>query len=191
MTDPTTPRTDTADPAACNVSALDVVDRLLDNLEQFIDEHPDPGTEAPAARWEARQLLRRHERVALLRTGRGGGCGGGDVVTLCGSMRFLPQMLHVAAEETLAGAIVLAPFAVVPATEQDGEVKARLDELHRRKIDLADRVIVVSDASGYYGTSTRGEIDYAAAHGKPVTLRRVELHAVDLRRVELPRGGVA
>ena len=46
--------------------------------------------------------------------------------------------------------------------------KAGLDELHNRKIDLADYVLVVSDETGYFGASTRGEIEYALANGKPV-----------------------
>jgi hypothetical protein len=93
-----------------------------------------------------------------------------EVVTLCGSMRFLALMLDVAAEETAAGRIVLAPFAVVATEDQDSEFKAMLDALHRRKIDMADRVLVVTDATGYYGTSTRGEISYAAERGIPVEL---------------------
>lgn len=98
------------------------------------------------------------------------------VVTLCGSMRFLDRMLAVAAELTTAGDIVLAPFQVVPAAAQHGEraaEKQRLDQLHRRKIDLCDAVVVVSDPSGYYGASTRGEIAYARALGLPVTFREV------------------
>ena len=50
----------------------------------------------------------------------------------------------------------------------DSVEKVALDELHKRKIDLADDVLVVSDASGYFGESTRSEIEYARAHGKPV-----------------------
>ena len=50
----------------------------------------------------------------------------------------------------------------------DSQEKVALDELHKRKIDLADDVLVVSDASGYFGESTRSEIEYARAHGKPV-----------------------
>jgi hypothetical protein len=104
-----------------------------------------------------------------------GRAGGPEVVCLCGSMRFLAQMLRVAAEETTAGVIVLAPFAVIAPADQDGEVKARLDALHRHKIDRADRVVVVSDASGYFGESTRGEIAYARAAGIPVTFRHLLL----------------
>jgi nucleoside 2-deoxyribosyltransferase len=49
----------------------------------------------------------------------------------------------------------------------DPALKARLDELHKRKIDLADYVLVLN-VGGYIGRSTRSEIAYAAAHGKPV-----------------------
>jgi 8-oxo-dGTP diphosphatase len=101
---------------------------------------------------------------------QGGGAATTEVVTLCGSMRFLPLMLDVAAEETAAGRIVLAPFAVVAPEDQDSEFKAMLDALHRRKIDKADRVLVVTDATGYYGTSTRAEIAYATERGIPVEL---------------------
>jgi hypothetical protein len=45
--------------------------------------------------------------------------------------------------------------------------KFQLDELHKRKIDLADEVFVIN-VGGYIGSSTRSEIDYAVTHGKPV-----------------------
>ncbi len=45
--------------------------------------------------------------------------------------------------------------------------KERLDELHLRKIDLADSILVLN-VGGYIGESTRREIDYARAHGKKV-----------------------
>ncbi|WP_445185135.1 hypothetical protein ACTXG6_43525 [Pseudonocardia sp. Cha107L01] len=100
---------------------------------------------------------------------------GPQVVTLCGSMRFFDLILAVAAEETAAGAVVLAPFTVIAPAEQGGTVKAQLDRLHRYKIDLSDRVVVVTDASGYWGVSTSGEIAHARRAGIPVTIRRVEL----------------
>lgn len=118
---------------------------------------PAPAAPAPAPRWSRRG-------------------GRPDVVTLCGSMRFLDELLHVAAEQTAAGAIVLAPFVVVQPPAQGGEqaaLKARLDELHRRKIELSDRVIVVSDPTGYIGPSTRAEIGHAERLGIPVDYRRI------------------
>lgn len=90
-----------------------------------------------------------------------------QLVTLCGSMRFYDRMLTVAAAETAAGRIVLAPFCVVDPVDQTGDLKERLDELHRHKIDLADEVVVVTDDTGYLGDSTRAEIRYAEMLGKP------------------------
>jgi len=46
-------------------------------------------------------------------------------------------------------------------------VAEKMDELHLRKIDLADKVLVVN-INGYIGESTAREIVYAKAHAKPV-----------------------
>lgn len=45
--------------------------------------------------------------------------------------------------------------------------KEILDELHLRKIDLADEVFVINK-NGYIGESTRKEIEYAKAQNKPI-----------------------
>lgn len=50
--------------------------------------------------------------------------------------------------------------------EQEGN-KEILDELHLRKIDLADKIYVI-DKGGYIGESTRKEIEYAENLGKPI-----------------------
>jgi hypothetical protein len=47
------------------------------------------------------------------------------------------------------------------------KLKADLDELHLRKIDLADEVLILN-VGGYIGESTRREIEYARKLGKPV-----------------------
>lgn len=110
---------------------------------------------------------------------RSEGAGRPAVVCLCGSMRFFPLILQVAADETRNGAVVLAPFAVIPPGEQqDGEgTKARLDELHLYKIFLSDVVVVVTDESGYWGPSVRREIAYAHRRGIPVEIRKVPASA--------------
>lgn len=88
-----------------------------------------------------------------------------EVVCLCGSARFMAQMHELARELGMAGAIVLAPVDAedAPTPEQ----KKTLDALHRHKIDLADRVLVVNPG-GYVGESTAAEIAYARERGKPV-----------------------
>ena len=45
--------------------------------------------------------------------------------------------------------------------------KEMLDDMHKRKIDMADEVFIIN-VGGYIGSSTRSEIEYAQAHGKPV-----------------------
>jgi hypothetical protein len=46
-------------------------------------------------------------------------------------------------------------------------VKGKLEELHKRKIDIADELLVLN-VEGYIGESTRSEIDYAESEGKRV-----------------------
>ena len=42
-----------------------------------------------------------------------------------------------------------------------------LDNMHKRKIDMADAIYVIN-VGGYIGSSTRSEIEYARAKGKEV-----------------------
>lgn len=75
-------------------------------------------------------------------------------------------MREASRDLTFAGVIVVAPG------EADGSIsdeqKGVLDALHLHKIDLADRILVVNPG-GYVGESTRREIAYAHANGKPVS----------------------
>ncbi len=96
------------------------------------------------------------------------------VITLCGSTRFKDEINAVNARLTMQGNIVisLGVFGHVDMPDHDWTTsgnadKLMLDELHRRKIDLSDEIYVVN-VDGYIGESTRGEIDYARAHGKIV-----------------------
>jgi len=96
------------------------------------------------------------------------------IVCLCGSTRFMDAFQSANLTETIAGKIVLSIgcntksdsdlIALGELTEED---KAALDELHKRKIDLADEVLVLN-VDGYIGESTRSEIEYAVQHAKPV-----------------------
>lgn len=81
-------------------------------------------------------------------------------------MRFAEDMRAVSQSLTLDGVIVLMPGEFdTPITD---EQKAALGELHLRRIDLADRVVVVNRGE-QFGESTLREIAYAEAAGKPVT----------------------
>lgn len=101
------------------------------------------------------------------------------VVCLCGSTRFVEMFRYVNQRETLAGKIVLAPgcFQGDAVLEVLPGVKQRLDELHLRKIDLAD-VVKILDVGGYIGESTRRELEYARAHDKIIEWLEPPLEAV-------------
>lgn len=92
------------------------------------------------------------------------------VVTLCGSTRFKDEYLAVQKRLTLEGNIVISVGLF--GHSGDDEVwtegtKAMLDDMHKRKIDMADEIFVIN-VGGYIGESTRSEIDYALANGKVV-----------------------
>lgn len=89
-----------------------------------------------------------------------------EIVCLCGSMRFADEMRAWSRHLTMAGVIVLAPGEV--DEEVTEEQKAALAALHLRKIDLADRVLIVNPG-GYVGETTRGEIAYAQAIGTAIS----------------------
>jgi hypothetical protein len=98
------------------------------------------------------------------------------IVCLCGSGRFMDQFNEAEFQETLAGHIVLTIGCNTKDIARSASLshhKPMLDELHKRKIDLADEVYVLN-IGGYIGESTRSEIDYAIAHSKPV--RYMEQH---------------
>lgn len=88
-----------------------------------------------------------------------------EIVCICGSSQFMNEMRAANRDLTFAGVIVVAPCEAdkSPTAEQ----KEVLDALHLRKIDLADRVLIVNPG-GYVGESTRKEIAYAQAAGKPI-----------------------
>jgi 8-oxo-dGTP diphosphatase len=96
------------------------------------------------------------------------------IVCLCGSTRFSETFHEANLRETLAGKIVLS---IGCDTKSDADLqlagqltpddKARLDELHLRKIDLADEILVLN-VGGYLGDSTRREIAYASAQQKRI-----------------------
>ncbi len=92
------------------------------------------------------------------------------VITLCGSTRFKDAFMEAQKRLTLEGNIVISVGLFGHAG--DGEVwsegvKAMLDDMHKRKIDMADEIFVIN-VGGYIGSSTRSEIEYATALGKPV-----------------------
>lgn len=99
------------------------------------------------------------------------------VITLCGSTLFKDAFMETQKRLTLDGNIVISVGLF--GHSGDSEVwenmdegtltatKAMLDDMHKRKIDMADEIFVIN-VGGYIGESTRSEIEYAKAQGKQV-----------------------
>ena len=103
------------------------------------------------------------------------------IVCLCGSTRFMDAFREANLRLTLAGRIVLTVGCdtkndadLMAAGTLTEDLKARLDDLHRRKIDLCDEVYVLN-VGGYIGESTASEIAYAESIGRQVSY--LEPHA--------------
>ena len=89
------------------------------------------------------------------------------VITLCGSTKFKEEYLEAQKRLTLEGNIVISVGLF--GHSGDNEVwtegtKAMLDDMHKRKIDMADEIFVIN-VGGYIGESTRSEIAYAKSQG--------------------------
>lgn len=94
------------------------------------------------------------------------------VVTLCGSTKFKEDFMRVQGELTLKNEIVISVglFGHADNRYEDvitDDVKIMLDDMHKRKIDMADYIYVINKG-GYIGSSTRSEIEYATKLGKEV-----------------------
>lgn len=93
---------------------------------------------------------------------------GKKIITLCGSTKFKDEFEKSNKDLTLQGNIVIS----VGLFGHSGDIisddqKLMLDEMHKRKIDLADEIFVIN-VGGYIGSSTRSEIEYAIRTGKGV-----------------------
>ena len=100
-----------------------------------------------------------------------------SVVTLCGSTRFKDEFLMAQKRLTLEGNIVISVGLFGHSGDEEvwenmdegtlTKIKMMLDDMHKRKIDMADSIFVINKG-GYIGDSTKSEMEYAKAHGKLV-----------------------
>lgn len=99
------------------------------------------------------------------------------VITLCGSTKFKDEFLKAQKDLTLKGNIVISvglfghsgDFEVWENMDEGTLTKTKemLDDMHKRKIDMADEIFVIN-VNGYIGDSTKSEIEYAIKTGKKV-----------------------
>jgi hypothetical protein len=92
------------------------------------------------------------------------------IITLCGSTRFKDEYIAEQKRLTLEGNIVISVGLFGHSGDEEvwsEHTKIMLDDMHKRKIDLADEIFVIN-VGGYIGESTRSEIEYAIKTGKVV-----------------------
>ena len=101
--------------------------------------------------------------------------GGYKVITLCGSTKFKDDFERINRELTLLGNIVISVGCFGHAGDTfTEEQKVMLDEIHKRKIDIADAIYVINK-DWYVGESTKSEIEYAKKHGKQIIYMQDDL----------------
>ena len=92
------------------------------------------------------------------------------VITLCGSTRFKDAFIEAQKQLTLKCNIVISVGLFGHSGDEEvwaEDTKEMLDDMHKRKIDMADEIFVIN-VDGYIGSSTRSEIEYAIETGKAV-----------------------
>lgn len=90
------------------------------------------------------------------------------VITLCGSTRFKEEFLNIQKQLTLEGNIIISVGLFGHSGDKiTDEEKIMLDDMHKRKIDMADEIFVIN-VNNYIGSSTESEIEYAKAHNKTI-----------------------
>jgi hypothetical protein len=92
------------------------------------------------------------------------------IITLCGSTKFRDEFIAGQKRLTLEGNIVISVGLFGHSGDDEvwsESTKEMLDDMHLRKIDLADEIFVINPG-GYIGSSTKSEIEYAMESGKSV-----------------------
>lgn len=92
------------------------------------------------------------------------------IITICGSMKFINEMMDISMKKELEGNCMLMPVFSNTYLSKDNFTKEEvliLDEMHREKIKLSDAILVVN-VDGYIGDSTKSEIEFAKSLNKEI-----------------------
>ena len=100
------------------------------------------------------------------------------IITVCGSLRFMKEMMEITEKMELQGNCMLSP---IYPTKQDKDAYTEneaimLDKMHKEKIKISDAILVV-DVDNYIGNSTKSEIEFAKSLGKEI------IYYTDLKKI--------
>ena len=91
------------------------------------------------------------------------------IITVCGSLRFIKEMMEITEKMELQGNCMLTP---IYPTKPDKDAYTKdevviLDKMHKEKIKLSDAILVVN-VDNYVGSSTKSEIEFAKSLNKEI-----------------------
>lgn len=92
------------------------------------------------------------------------------VITVCGSLKFINEMMDITEKMELKGNCMLVPIYNSNKPNKDcftAKEASLLDMMHKERIKLADAILVVN-VGGYIGSSTKNEIEYAKSLDKEI-----------------------
>lgn len=92
------------------------------------------------------------------------------IITVCGSLKFINQMLDISEKLEFQGNCILMPLYNPNKTSKDcftSEEAIMLDKMHKERIKISDAILVVN-VDGYIGSSTKSEIEFAKSLGKEI-----------------------
>ena len=92
------------------------------------------------------------------------------IITVCGSMKFINEMMDIGMKMELKGNCLLLPIFSPTKTKKDDFTEEEiiiLDKMHRERIKLSDAILVVN-VNGYIGSSTKSEIEFAKSLNKEI-----------------------
>lgn len=91
------------------------------------------------------------------------------IITVCGSLRFMKEMMEITEKMELQGNCMLSPiYPTKPDKDAYTENEAlMLAKMHKEKIKTSDAILVVN-VDNYIGNSTKSEIDFAKSLGKEI-----------------------
>ena len=91
-----------------------------------------------------------------------------SVKRMKGSEQYIGILMgHMTTHEIDVYVAAEAADRAVDILTETGFLQEMLDDMHKRKIDMADEIFVIN-VGGYIGTSTHSKIAYAEAMGKAV-----------------------
>lgn len=90
------------------------------------------------------------------------------IITVCGSLRFIKEIMEITEQMDLQGNCMLS--IVYPTKDKDDyseEEIMMLNKMHKERIRISDAILVV-DVNHYIGESTRSEIEFAKSLNKEI-----------------------